>query len=179
MTESDLEGRASELRRLFDLSFAAPLVRSSGEVEDLLVIRLVGDPYAVRLRDITGIVTKRRVVPVPSAARGLLGLAGIRGEALPVFSLSTLLGYDGDADAPNWMLLCGAKDPIALAFSDFDGHVRVPVACLHPDEGLRATRQYVSEVVATGSGARPVVAIAHVVAAIRDRAAKHRQERKQ
>jgi len=57
---------AAQLREAFDSSFALPPSLASQEVEDLLTIRLAGDPYAIRLVDITEIVTGRKVIPIPA-----------------------------------------------------------------------------------------------------------------
>jgi purine-binding chemotaxis protein CheW len=88
-----IENKAAELRQAFDLSFALPPPQASQEVEDLLTIRVAGDPYAIRLCDIAGMVTGRKVVPLPAATLDLLGLAGIRGGIVPVFGLSSILRY--------------------------------------------------------------------------------------
>jgi chemotaxis signal transduction protein len=94
MNETPLvESKAAELRQAFDLSFALPPPPASQEVEDLLTIRVAGDPYAIRLGDIAGMVAGRKVVPVPAVTLDLLGLAGIRGGVVPVFGLASILGY--------------------------------------------------------------------------------------
>ena len=88
MNETQLvENKAAALRQAFDLSFALPPPPASPEVEDLLTIRVAGNPYAIRLRDIAGMVAGRKVVPVPSVTLDLLGLAGMRGGVVPVFGL--------------------------------------------------------------------------------------------
>lgn len=160
---------ATALRRAFDQSFAAPPPRAAEEVEDLLRIRVAGNPYAIRLREISGLVAGRRVVPVPAAARDLLGLAGLRGGVVPVFGLASILGYGQVPGESRWLILCGGEDPVTLAFSELDGYLRVPKSCLHEDENLRATRHYVSQIARTEEGARPVVSVPLVVAALRSR----------
>ena len=58
-----IEGnKAAQLRQAFDRTFALPPSGVSPEAEDLLTIRVAGDPYAIRLLDIAEIVTERRVV---------------------------------------------------------------------------------------------------------------------
>lgn len=116
--------RAAELRKAFDRAFeAAPdLVRA--EWEDVLALGIAGDRYAVRLREIAGITKCGKVVPVPTKAVTLLGLAGIRGEALPVFSLAGMLNY-ASADAAHWLLLCGHPARLGLAVGQFNGCFQV------------------------------------------------------
>ena len=169
---------AAQLRQAFDGTFALPPSPASPEVEDLLTMRVAGDPYAIRLLDIAGIVTGRKVVCVPSVTPDLLGLAGIRGGIVPVFGLSSILGYAPDPGSPRWLILCGAQDPIALAFSDFEGHLRLPTSALHVDENYRAKREqvrYVNQVASTPQGVRPVISIARIVATIRNRMGQHSQ----
>lgn len=164
-----LDSKLAELRRAFDRSFALPPPQAAQEVEDLLAIRVAGDPYAVRLREISGMMAGRKVVSVPAGAPGLLGLAGIRGGVVPVFGLASILGYGQASGEPRWMILCGVEDPIALAFPDFEGFLRLPKSSLHSDETLQATRHHVNEVAKTDAGNRAVIGVSLVVAAIRNR----------
>jgi len=180
-----VESKAAELRRAFDLSFALLPPQVSQEIEDLLTIRVTGDPYAIRLRDIAGLIAGRRMVPIPAVTLDLLNLAGIRGGVVPVFSLSSILGYAEQASgSPRWMILCGAEEPIALAVSDFEGHLRVPKSSLHIEENPRATRvgrgsQYVNQVASTDAGVRAVISIPLVVATIRNRSGHRRPSKEQ
>ena len=173
-----IEGnKAAQLRQAFDRTFALPPSLASTEVEDLLTIRVAGDPYAIRLLDIAEIVTGRRVVAVPAVTPDLLGLAGIRGGIVPVFGLSSILGYGADPGSPRWMILCGSEEPIALAFSDFEGYLRLPTSALHADENFRATREhvkYVNQVATTPDGVRAVISIPLIMATIRNRISRHR-----
>lgn len=180
-----VETKAAKLRQAFDLAFALPPPQASQEVIDLLTIRVAGDPYAILLREIAGVVVGRTVVPIPAVTLDLLGLAGIRGAVVPVFGLASILGYAGPASGSSrWMILCGAEDPIALAFSDFEGHLRVPKSSLHADENPRATRvgrgsQYVNQVASTDAGVSAVISIPLVVATIRNRSGHHRPSKEQ
>jgi hypothetical protein len=75
------------------------------------------------------------------------------------------------------MILCGTEEPIALAFSDFEGYVRLPTSALHADENFRGTRQhvkYVNQVASTQGGVRAVISIPLIVATIRNRIGHHR-----
>ena len=94
--ESTEGNKADQLRQAFDRSFAMPPSMSSPEDEDLLMIRVAGDPYAIHLLDIAEIVTDRRVVSIPAVTPHLLGLAGIHGSIVPVFGLASILGDHQD-----------------------------------------------------------------------------------
>ena len=168
---------AAQLQQAFDNTFALPPSLTSPEVEDLLTIQVAGDPYAIRLFDIAEIVSGRRVVSVPAGTPHLLGLAGIHGGIVPVFGLSSLLGYGPDPGPPQWMILCGSEDPIALAFSDFEGYLQLPRSALYADENFRNTQEnvkYVNQVASTPNGVRAVISISLIVATIRNRISQHR-----
>jgi chemotaxis signal transduction protein len=177
-TKHVIEGhKAAQLRQAFDHSFALPPPADSPEVQDLLMIRVAGDPYAIGLVDITEIVTGRSIVSVPAATAGLLGLAGIRGGIVPVFGLSSILGYGPDSGLPRWMVLCGAEEPIALAFSDFEGYLRLPTSALHAEDNFSAANEktkYLNQIARTPDGVRAVVSIALILATIRNRISQHR-----
>jgi chemotaxis signal transduction protein len=180
MNETPLVERdAADLRHAFDRSFALPPTQASEDVEDLLAIRVAGDPYAIRLRDIAGIIAGRRVVPIPAVTLDLLGLAGIHGGVVSVFGLASILGYGAAPGSPRWMILCGVADPIALAFSDFEGYVRLPTSSLHADETLRAPRHYVNQIARTEAGPRAIISIPLIVATIRNRVGHHRSTQEQ
>lgn len=125
---------ADALRRAFDEHFARPAAVQTERVEDVLALRIDRHPYVVRLPEVSGLLAGRPLVPVPATARGLLGLAGIDGEVVPVFGLSTLLGYEHPSTTPRWLLLSGRKAPVAFAFDDFDGHLRLPASAFLVDE---------------------------------------------
>jgi len=173
-----IEGnKAAQLRQVFDRTFALPPSLASPEFEDLLTIRVAGDPYAIRLLDIAEIVTGHRVVSVPAVTPDLLGLAGIHGGIVPVFGLSSILGYVPDPGSPRWIILCGSEEPIALAFSDFEGYLRLPTSALTADENFCGTREhvkYVNQVVSTPDGVRAVISMPLIMATIRNRISQHR-----
>ena len=163
---------ASQLRMAFDSSFALPPSVASPQGEDLLAIRVAGDPYAIRLIDIAEIVTDRRIVAIPSFTPDLLGLTGIHGGIIPVFGLSSILGYAPDPGSPRWMILCSSEEPFALAFSDFEGYLRLPTSALHADENVRATSEqvkYVSQIASTQDGVRAIIDVPLIMATIRNR----------
>jgi len=173
-----IEGKhADQLRKAFDRTFALPPALASTEFEDLLAIRVAGDPYAIRLVDIAEIITGRKVVSVPAVTPNLLGLAGIHGGIVSVFGLSSILGYGPDLGSPRWMILCGTEEPIALAFSDFEGYLRLPTSALHADESFLTKREqakYVNQVASTPDGARAVISMPLIMASIRNRISQHR-----
>jgi chemotaxis signal transduction protein len=116
--------RVRALRESFDRGFAEPASAAIGDRTDFLAVRVGGDPYALRLSELLGLVADKRIVKTPSRSDALLGLAGFRGAITPVFDLARLLGYP-PADAPRWLALTRDGALIGLAFELFEAHLRV------------------------------------------------------
>jgi purine-binding chemotaxis protein CheW len=155
-----LADRAAALRARFDRSFAEPPRGAAAATEDLLAIRLGGAPYALRLAELAGLFADRKVAPLPSAVRELLGVAGFRGAIVPVYDLRLLLGCTATAP-PRWLVIA-AQLPVGFGFDVLEGHLRVS-----------------ADAIATGDGGgalvhtpepRSIVALAAVLAAIARRA---------
>lgn len=123
--EQHVASAAAELRRAFDTTFAARPAAERSKLEDVLAIRVGGDPYALRLSEIAGLYTDRQPVALPGPVAELLGIVAIRGVLAPAYDLAALLGY---APAPNsrWLVLVRVPQLVALAFSNFEAHLRLP-----------------------------------------------------
>lgn len=125
---SELERKLHTLQGSFDEGFARPQQAAAAPGEERLLIRVAGRAYALELRELSGLSRARRIVPLPAAAPGLLGLCGLRGALVPVFSLAALLGLPAGGP-PAWLALAdaGGADhaPLALAFEGFEGQQRL------------------------------------------------------
>jgi chemotaxis signal transduction protein len=156
--------RASALRQAFDHGFVEPpSVGGSGDREDFLAIRVGRTALAIRLSEIGGLYAGKRIRTLPGGGT-MLGLAGFRGAVLPVYDLGLLLGSPADA-VPRW-LITAAKDPVAFAFTHFDGHFRLSHEDILPHQADAPKQSFIHEI-ARGSGiARPIVTISSVVAVI-------------
>lgn len=162
--------KVAELRRAFDEARAIPFSEGAEErADNLLAIRISGDAYAIKVSEITGLATGRKVVRVPGPIPELLGLAGIRGTLVPVYSLHALLGYGSDAEQPQWLALCGTEECFALAFNEFQGYLRIPRGQLYPVEQKEAARIHVKEIARGPGGVRAVVSIPLVRENIQER----------
>lgn len=169
-----------ELRHAFDRAYALPLSSQVTEqFEDLLAIRVAGDPYAIRVREISGLASNRRIVALPSPVSESLGIAGIRGGFLPVYSLSVLLGYSRDANQARWLALCGSEEPVGLAFSDFEEYLRVPLAQICPAQQKDMASDHVKHVVRAGDMLRAVVSIPNILELIKRRCDKSHVSKEQ
>jgi len=134
MTGEVAGGRAGELRADFDSSFAEPVRREDVERVGMLAVRAGGHPYALRLSQARGLYRDRPVTPLPGPLAALLGVAGFGGTIVPVFDLATLLGHPVP-DRPRWLVLAAGDPPLALAFHELDGHLRVPAASIITEPG--------------------------------------------
>jgi chemotaxis signal transduction protein len=157
--------KAAALRRAFDESFARPPPARADDYERLLSLRIGAEGYAFRLGEVSGFVVARKTVPLASTVAGALGLAGIRGVLVPVYSLAALLGHGVDDEAARWFVLCGAPDPIALAFAEFDGYLEVPRLDLHAVSGL-SDRRPVATVARTNTRNLGIIGISSLMETI-------------
>jgi purine-binding chemotaxis protein CheW len=161
-TKVRFQGGVVELRRAFDEAFVRPPAPVVGGTEEILLVRVGGDPYALRSRSMTGLVADKRIVPVPSRRPELLGVAGTRGNLVPVYSLTNLLGYGGPGASCRWVALSGDSTPIGLAFQGFDGFVRVDAKDVYAAEGGQV-RRHVREVVHVADAVRPLVDVPSIL----------------
>ena len=165
-----IASKALELRNTFDRARAIPQSTGAvGQVEGLLSIRVSGDPYAIRVSEISGLANDRKVVAFPSSIPELLGIAGIRGGLFSVYSLAALLGYGREADQARWLVLCGAEESIGLAFSEFDGYLSVPLAQVYATDQRDAARAHVKHVVRAADLVCAVVSVPDLLELIKRR----------
>jgi chemotaxis signal transduction protein len=169
MSMEPIGSRAATLGRAFDRSFAKARGEEAEALQNLLAIRIGGDPYAVRLLEIASLHADRKVVPVPTRTPDLLGLVGLRGVMAPVYDLRTLLGYAG-GPAARWLLFVRTPDLVGFAFDLFEAHLRAEAQEISSSNDGDATSQYVRGVVRTAEGVRPLVQIASLKEAITRRA---------
>lgn len=155
------------LRRDFDHAFASPPAVAGEESERLLSIRVAGDPFALRLRDISELVAQYRAVAIPSRTAALLGIAGLKGRLVPVFSLAVLLGYPGSSESGRWLAVCGGTHPLGLAFSEFEKYLLVPRSAI---SAAHEARQFAKEIVQVGTDSRLVINIGQVLSQVMGKA---------
>jgi chemotaxis signal transduction protein len=161
---SDTLVKADQLRQEFDASFASAHTTDERGHERLLAIRVGDDPHAIRLAQISALHADRKVVPIPSSAHGLLGIAGMRIGMVAVYDLRVLLGYRPSAPA-RWMVLVRAGETIGLAFDRMEAHLRVTREQMQSlDERRHA--QFIVGAVHDGSVVRSVIDLEAVARAI-------------
>lgn len=148
-----------ELRRLFDASFAELPDPREVQVEHWLGVGVDGLQAALRLDAISGLYADRVVTPVPTPLPELLGVVGLRGELVPVYSLAALLERGAVQGTPRWFVVARG---VALAFDRFDGYTRVEHEQHAPSAG-------VGEIVQTAMGRRVVIDVPVVLEKIQAR----------
>ena len=159
---------AERLRREFDDAFAAPREAQGGAGEIVVTIRVAGHAYALRMGQIAGLARDRKIVAVPSPVPELLGLAGVRGELVPVYSLAAWLGHGREATA-RWLALCGAGERAGLAFGEIEGQLAVQPGQLVAAPPSGGHEEHVRDWLRTDGDTRPIVDVASIFAAIQRR----------
>lgn len=161
---------ALELRSAFDRAYALPPESvGSNPTENLLAIRLTGQPYAIRIGEIVGIASDRKVIPLPSAVPELIGLAGIRGAPVSVYSLAAMLNHNQDMHPGRWLVLCGNDESIGLAVSNFEGYLKVPVDQIYAADKSLTICEHIRDAVRMAEEVRMIVNISSVLEAIQKR----------
>ena len=166
--------RARELREAFDGAFALPARTPDRDLVSFLVVRVGGERYALPVAELRGVQVDRRIVRLPRNPVGLMGVAGVRGQIVPVYALATLLGLRGVDPSSNWLALAAAREPFALAFDEVEGYLQAPRSSVHAAEGDDASTRRLCELVRDGDAIRPVVSPLRIVAALRERPSPRR-----
>jgi chemotaxis signal transduction protein len=174
---STIANTAAELRNEFDRAYAISLSADQSEqAENLLAIRLGGDLYALRVSEIIGLAKDRKIIPLPGPIPELLGVAGIRGGLVSVYSLAALLGYGLNGSSGQWLALCGTEEPVGLAFSDFEGYIKVPFAQVYAQNNVR---EHVKDVARAADSIRAIVNISSILDTIKKRCGTSRMPKEQ
>jgi chemotaxis signal transduction protein len=170
-----LAERLATLREAFDRSFIEPPRDQVALAADLLAIRVANRRYVLRLTDTDGVFPDRPIMPLPGPVPALLGLAGFRRTIVPVYDLGAVLRVPPVADRTSlrWLVLHAGTPPVAVAFSDLDGHVRVPADAVIPEASEDAARGCLSGMVRLPDGPRPIVDLGAVRAAIQTMTSLH------
>lgn len=148
------------LREEFDRSFAAAPVLPGRDRESLLTITVGECAYALRLAEIRGLHAARRILALPGALPELLGVAGFRGQIVPVYDLGALLGQEArhaGAAAPRWLVQLQHGAALALAFDAFDGHFSAAPADLLADPAAPAPGAHQRGAVRVAGAVLPII----------------------
>ena len=171
---------AADLRNDFDQSYSVPPSSSvAGEIENMLVIHIAQSLYAIRLAEIVGLESKRKIVAVPGPIPEMLGIAGVRGKFVSVYNLAALVGCSSDVTQPQWMVLCGGEDQVGLGFAEFGGYLRVPTAQVYEGSRKKEAGDHVKAMARRGDMTYAVLSVPSLVENICRRCADYRMSSKQ
>lgn len=157
---------ARALAEAFDRSFAVARPAAPPTPRDFLMVRIGGDPHAIPLLDLAELVPSGKLTTLPATPPECLGLAGVRGAAVPVYDLRVLLGYAGGGETAPWLAIL-ASARVALAFDAVEGLLRLRGEA---EEGATTTQRHVRHVLRPADAALPVLDTDSLLAAIRGRA---------
>jgi purine-binding chemotaxis protein CheW len=176
--ETGLAQRMAALRLPFDQSFAVAPETAEETSENLLLIRVAGNLFALRVSEIAGLFADKPITPLPTGASSFVGLAGFRGAIIPVFALATLLGC-AEKGALRWLVLAGRKERVGLAFDRFEAHLEAHAGAISVSAAGAQEPGHVKEIVRTAQGVVPLISIASVLEAIKARVDHSNSKREQ
>lgn len=163
----NLAQRLLELRQSFDGSFARPLAAAAAAPQKLLSIQTGRHKIMLRLDEVAGIHACPRLVPLPAPRPALLGIAGVRGRVLVVYSLAALLGEEAAlAEAPRWILVPRACEQLALGVHAIEAFVQVAADALHPVASPAADALCI-EILRERDAGQPVLSTERLLAVLR------------
>lgn len=162
-----LAQRLQSMRLQFDTSFAQPLAVTDVPRQKLLAIQAGEGRFALPLTACASIQACPKVVALPAAPPGLLGIAGVRGRLLAVYRLAALLGANHQAAPPRWLLVARADEQVGFAVENIDAYLQVFSTEIFPIS-LRAELQnpFCGELLIHQGSARPLLQLDALVAAV-------------
>jgi len=170
MTGTELASRLVEIRRAFDESFARPPPEASTGAVGLIAVRVGTQPFAFRIDDLADVQERCKVIPVPGAHPNLLGIAGIRGRMVPVYSLAALMGH-ARTDEWRWLAICRSKLELGLTFDELECYLQASPAELFPAAAGESERKgHVRDVLRQDGSTRLVIHTSSIIAALREAA---------
>jgi chemotaxis signal transduction protein len=159
-------GRAvQELRESFDAVFRAPLSGELSPLESFLAIRVGSGRYLLRLRELAGVHRCPPIVPLPGSFPEQLGLIGLRGSLVAAYALAAFSGETPGAG--RWIGLCKPHHGVGLVFDEVEGQVSVRADSIRRRGD--ASETHTNELVDSADGARAVIDVPSILAAIRNR----------
>lgn len=172
--------RAAQLRQEFDAAFALPPSPPASDLESFLAIRVAGQPFSLRVRQLRRLEAAGKIVTLPGAAAALIGLTGVQGRLTPVYALAAILGVgstpgngsspasSSSANAARWIAVCGQTDLLGLCFDGYEGFVQVRTAELLWD-ATSPVSALTAGAIRAGEALRPIIDLERVQADIRKR----------
>lgn len=102
-------------------------VRERAGTQELLVVRIGGERFAIPLESVDELVESPQLRPVPGAPGNLLGLFTLGQALLPLYSPAAILGADASGEQVA-LVMRGGRSRVALAVDDADDVISVSLA---------------------------------------------------
>ena len=118
-----LELQLARLREEFDSGFAEPMRSFDTPAHPLMCFRAGDANFAIAMPGLKALVRCTGLTPIPARAPALLGLAVVRAQIVPVYSLVRLTGIGTQTAECQWLFLLHGPEPVALAIDSLDGYV--------------------------------------------------------
>jgi len=88
---------------------------------EVVIFKVNGQPYGMRIEYLEGIEEVERVTPVANAPSYITGITNVRGEIVPVFDMMKKFSLDGKNDENKFLLVRLDGAPICLAVDEVNG----------------------------------------------------------
>ena len=92
-----------------------------GMFMELVIFRVNGQPYGMKIDYLEGIEAIENVTPVANAPANIIGIANIRGEVVPVLDLAARFGTRCIAERPQYLLIRINGEPMCFRVDSVDG----------------------------------------------------------
>ncbi|HVT81301.1 MAG TPA: chemotaxis protein CheW [Phycisphaerae bacterium] len=172
MTKEPGERIAAALRTAFDTTFAQPPTLSSTATTALLMVRVAGQQFAIKRSEMSGLAHADNIAPVPGPSAAFLGVTGLRGQILPIWSLAGLMGIAAAPPQPEeWLVLLGegSRDACAFACETIEQTLVVSEEAFAQPSASDSASRNIQAVVRTDSALVPVLNLPALRASLRPR----------
>ncbi|HXV29646.1 MAG TPA: chemotaxis protein CheW [Sinorhizobium sp.] len=124
-TEALLDSRPDVEERLLPAPDTDAMdIDDAEHISNVVSFVLSNRRFALDVRYVWEIVSVGRLSPLPGMPPYVRGIHDLRGQLLPVFDLSSLLGVSLGAPTAAWAMVCGEDQPEFLVLTDETPEVR-------------------------------------------------------
>lgn len=118
---------------------------------ELVIFRINGQPYGMKIDYLEGIEAVENVTPVANAPANIIGISNIRGEVVPVLDLAARFGTVCSAERPQYLLIRINEEPMCFMVDSVDGMKVYPPEELMkvPTIVIGAKTKYISNAIKT------------------------------
>ena len=169
-SELDFSQNLMKMKNDFDTMFTIPVKNESLEFVNLLTIKFGENYFALKTSEISGLFRNKKVVPLPSENQEFLGISGIQGQSVPVYSLASLVGFNETTqEQVRWLVVSGQKNKVGWAFDNLKGYMQLPSTELFVPHQTDKLREHVSGAVRIDSKIGYVLSISSMLKSIKQK----------